>query len=48
MYSSATFEEQRRITHPERVFSIQVNKLGDLLVSYGYLTTRVWDIASRQ
>lgn len=46
MYNSATFEEQRRITHPERVFSIQINKLGDLLVSYGYMTTRVWDMTT--
>jgi WD40 repeat protein len=46
MYNSATFEEQRRITHPERVFSIQINRLGDLLVSYGYMTTRVWDMTT--
>jgi WD40 repeat protein len=46
VYNSATFEEQGRIAHPERVFSIQVNKLGDLLVSYGYMTTRVWDMAT--
>lgn len=46
IYNSATFEVQGRITHPERVFSIQVNKLGDLLVSYGYVTTRVWDMAT--
>lgn len=46
IYNSATFEERRRITHAERVFSIQVNKLGDLLVSYGYLTTKVWDMAT--
>lgn len=46
IYNSATFEEQRRITHSERVFSIQVNTLGDLLVSYGYMTTRVWDMAT--
>ena len=43
LYSSATFEEQRRVQHPERVSSIQINYLGDLLVSYGYTTTRVWD-----
>ncbi|KAK3898388.1 hypothetical protein C8A05DRAFT_47279 [Staphylotrichum tortipilum] len=43
IYSSSTFEEQRRITHPERVLSIQANKLGDVIVSYGYTTTRVWD-----
>ncbi|PMD32251.1 YVTN repeat-like/Quino protein amine dehydrogenase [Hyaloscypha variabilis F] len=46
IYNSATFEEQRRITHPERVFMIQVNKLGDRLVSYGYTTTRVWNLAT--
>lgn len=46
IYSSVTFEEQRRISHPERVLSIQVNKLGDRLVSYGYVTTKVWDIVT--
>lgn len=46
IYNSATFEEQGRIVHPERVFSIQSNKIGNLLVSYGYVTTRVWDIAT--
>ncbi|XDG07500.1 hypothetical protein ABKA04_007115 [Annulohypoxylon sp. FPYF3050] len=46
IYNAATFEEQRRITHPERVLSIQSNKLGDLLVSYGYLTTRLWNVAT--
>lgn len=46
IYDAATFEEQRRITHPERVLRIQTNKLGNLLVSYGYLTTRVWDLAT--
>ncbi|KAK0725978.1 hypothetical protein B0H67DRAFT_572039 [Lasiosphaeris hirsuta] len=46
VYDAATFEEQRRITHPERVLSIEANKLGSLIVSYGYLTTRVWDMAT--
>lgn len=46
IYNSATFEEQGRIDHPERVFSMQVNKIGNLLVSYGYVTTRVWDMAT--
>jgi len=45
-YDAATFEEQRRLSHPERVLSIEVSKLGDLLVSYGYQTTRVWDTDS--
>ncbi|KAH0558952.1 hypothetical protein GP486_004423 [Trichoglossum hirsutum] len=46
IYNSATFEEQRRITHPERVFKIQVNEMGDHLVSYGYTTTRVWNMTT--
>jgi len=28
------------------VLSIEANKLGSLVVSYGYLTTRVWDVAT--
>ena len=46
LYNATTFEEQRRLTHPERILCIQSNKLGSLIVSYGYLTTRVWDLAS--
>ncbi|KAI0529825.1 hypothetical protein GGR58DRAFT_525850 [Xylaria digitata] len=46
IYRAATFEEQRRVTHPERVFKIQFNKLGSLLVSYGYITTSVWDVTT--
>lgn len=46
IYRAATFEEQRRITHPERVFKIQFNKIGNLLVSYGYITTRVWNMTN--
>ncbi|KAI1087197.1 hypothetical protein F5B19DRAFT_497604 [Rostrohypoxylon terebratum] len=46
IYNAATFEEQRRITHHERVLSIQSNKLGDLLVSYGYATTKIWDVGT--
>jgi WD40 repeat protein len=43
IHHASTFEEQRVLEHPERVFKIQVNKLGNLLVSYGYLTTILWD-----
>lgn len=46
IYSSTTFEEQLRVTHPERVLSIQANKLGNLLVSYGYATTKVWNVTN--
>ncbi|OHF02107.1 NACHT and WD domain-containing protein [Colletotrichum orchidophilum] len=44
IYDAATFEEQRRLVHPERVLSMQANSMGDLLVTYGYLTTRVWNL----
>ena len=44
IYASATLEEEHRLIHPERVASIQVSKFGDLLVSYGFATTRVWDM----
>lgn len=47
-YSDSTFEEQRRMTHAERVLMIQVNKLGTQLVSYGYKTTRIWDITTSE
>lgn len=46
IYDAITFEEQRRITHPDRVLSIETNKLGNTILSYGYLTTRVWDMTT--
>ncbi|KAM0258564.1 hypothetical protein ACHAQJ_003735 [Trichoderma viride] len=46
VYDAATFEEVCKITHSEYVSSIQANKLGNLLVSYGYATTKVWDGAT--
>ncbi|KAK4223270.1 hypothetical protein QBC38DRAFT_517229 [Podospora fimiseda] len=46
IHDAVTFEEQKRFTHPERVISIEANKLGSLVLSYGYLTTRVWDLAT--
>ncbi|KAI1460210.1 hypothetical protein F4805DRAFT_418612 [Annulohypoxylon moriforme] len=46
IYNAATFEEQRRIAHSERVLSVQTNRPGDLLVSYGYKTTRLWDLTT--
>ncbi|KAH7316947.1 hypothetical protein B0I35DRAFT_393986 [Stachybotrys elegans] len=44
IYNDATFEEQRRMKHDEWVLMMQVNKSGTLLVTYGYKTTRIWDI----
>jgi WD40 repeat protein len=46
IYNAVTFELQRRITHPERVLTIQSNNIGDLLVTYGYMTTRLWNLTT--
>ena len=46
IYNSTIFEEQHRIHHPERVISIQTNKPGNLLITYGYTTTRIWDMTT--
>ncbi|KAH6656268.1 hypothetical protein BKA67DRAFT_551404 [Truncatella angustata] len=46
LYNSHTFERQRCMNHPERVFNIHLDRSGKVLVSYGYLTTRVWDVTN--
>ena len=46
IYSAIKFEEQRRIKHPEQVSTIQINKVGSLVITYGHLTTRVWDVVT--
>ncbi|KAH8199450.1 hypothetical protein TruAng_006388 [Truncatella angustata] len=46
LYNSHTFEKQRCMIHPERVFNIHLDHSGKVLVSYGYLTTRVWDVTN--
>jgi WD40 repeat protein len=46
VYNSATLEEQRRIVHSERILSMQASKMGDRVLSYGYKTTTVWDLAN--
>jgi WD40 repeat protein len=46
IYNSTTFEEERRILHPERVFKIQADSIGEHLVSYGYRSTRVWTMSN--
>jgi hypothetical protein len=46
VYRADTYQEVRRITHAERVRKIQVNSLGTLLITCGYLTTKVWDLSN--
>ncbi|KAK1764260.1 YVTN repeat-like/Quino protein amine dehydrogenase [Phialemonium atrogriseum] len=46
VYNSVTWEEERRIAHPERVSRIRVDAAGATLVSYGYKTTKLWSLSS--
>ena len=46
VYYASTCEESRRIKHGERVQRIQFNLPGTLLVTYGYVTTKVWELAT--
>jgi hypothetical protein len=43
IHHASTFEEVCQIVHPERVMKMGLNNFGNLLVTYGYLTTRIWD-----
>ncbi|KAF2435949.1 NACHT and WD domain protein [Tothia fuscella] len=47
-YDSATFEEGAAspIKHGERVYRMVLNRTGVLLVTYGFKTTKVWEIAT--
>jgi WD40 repeat protein len=46
IYDSTTFEEapSSPIQHGERLFRMELNSNGTLLSTYGYRTTKVWDI----
>ena len=46
IYYASTCEESRRIKHGERVQRMQFNLPGTLLVTYGYVTTKVWELAT--
>lgn len=46
IYYASTCEENQRIRHRERVLRMQFNLSGTLLVTYGYLTTKVWEVAT--
>ena len=43
IYYASTCEEIRRLRHGERILRMQFNLLGTLLLTYGYLTTKVWE-----
>ena len=44
IYYASTCEEHRRLEHGERVLRMQFNLSGTLLVTYGYRTTKVWEM----
>lgn len=48
IYDSSTFEEavSSPINHGERVYRVELNNTATLLSTYGYLTTKIWDIST--
>jgi hypothetical protein len=46
VYHSSTFEQIRKIRHGERLRLMVANTAGTLLVTYGYKTTKVWNLSS--
>lgn len=48
LYDSSVFEEVTTspIKHGERVYRIELNSTGTLLATYGYLTTKIWEIST--
>ncbi|MCJ1424442.1 hypothetical protein MMC29_002330 [Sticta canariensis] len=47
MWNSLTFEKLCIFSHEEYLFTMCFSHKGDMLASYGFLTTRVWSITSR-
>lgn len=48
LYDSSIFEEATTspIKHGERVYRMELNNTGTLLSTYGYLTTKIWEIST--
>ena len=48
LYDSSIFEEATAspIKHGERVYRMELNSAGTLLATYGYLTTKVWEVST--
>jgi WD40 repeat protein len=48
IYDAADFRESKGspVQHRERVDRVQMNKTASLLVSYGYRTTKIWNVSS--
>lgn len=48
LYDSSTFEEVTAspIKHGERVYRMELNSTGTLLATYGYRTTKLWEVST--
>ena len=48
LYDSSVFEEATAspIKHGERVYRMELNSTGTLLATFGYLTTKIWEIST--
>ena len=48
LYDSTTFEEiaASPINHGERLYRMELNSAGTLLATYGYRTTKLWDVST--
>lgn len=46
VYYSSTCEENRQIRHGERVLKMHLSSSGTLLITYGYITMKVWDVST--
>ena len=46
IYYASTCEEHQRIKHGERVLKMHLDPSGTLLVTCGYVTTKVWEVST--
>lgn len=48
VYNSSTFDHRASspIKHGERLYRMQVNSKGTVLITYGYRTTKVWEVGT--
>ncbi|KAH6680769.1 NACHT and WD domain protein [Halenospora varia] len=46
IYNSSTFEETVTIKHGERLYRMEMNSTATLLATYGYRTTKIWEIST--
>ncbi|KAL4935191.1 hypothetical protein BDV06DRAFT_229057 [Aspergillus oleicola] len=48
LFHATTFEQVGSLEHGERTYRMQRSPTGTMLVTYGYATTKIWDVASRE